>query len=250
MIPVTIPGLALAGTVALNTAYQANAIDLVLSAGWVAKIVLLILLAASVFSWAVIIMKHRTLKAAQKESHDFLNVFWYGQDLEDIFAKSEQFQRSPVATVFKAGFKELKKISQLESAPGHAKPNQILAGGLDNVHRALNRTTASEVTLLEKSVGLLATVGSTAPFVGLFGTVWGIMDSFQGIGATGNANLAVVAPGISEALIATAAGLLAAIPAVVAYNFFVGRIKTLATEMDTFGHDFMNIVQRSLLKSH
>jgi biopolymer transport protein TolQ len=224
---------------------QTSAIDLILQAGLMAKLVLVCLMGASLFSWSVILMKQQTIKVARKQSQLFLNTFWYGQDLEEIYTKSEQYTHSPVANVFKAGFKELKKLSQIEG-----KADLIKVDGLSNVSRALTRATLAEIGNLESAVGVLATVGSATPFIGLFGTVWGIMNSFQGIGATGSANLAVVAPGISEALITTAAGLFAAIPAVMAYNYFVGRIKVLATEMDTFSQDFLNIVQRSLMKAH
>ncbi len=227
---------------------SASTFDLILHASLVGKAVLLLLLGASLFSWAIIFMKRKTLKAAATETQSFLNMFWYGQDLEEIFHKSDQFTKSPVASVFKAGFKELKKISQLETSSNKQFP--ILTSGIENISRSLQRSTTAEIALLEKYVSVLATVGSTSPFVGLFGTVWGIMDSFQGIGATGNANLAVVAPGISEALIATAFGLAAAIPAVIGYNIFVGKIKALTSEMDTFSQDFLNIIQRSLLKTH
>lgn len=228
----------------MNTGMNLSALDLVLHAGLMVKFVLLSLLASSVLSWTVIVMKNKTLKLARKQSQAFLNTFWYGQDLEEIFSKSEQYPHSPVANVFKAGFKELKKLSQLDG-----KNEAVKGEGIENVARALNRATMAEISALESRVGLLATVGSATPFIGLFGTVWGIMNSFQGIGAMGSANLAVVAPGISEALIATAAGLAAAIPAVMFYNYFVGRIKMLATEMDTFSQDFLNIVQRSLMKA-
>ncbi len=231
----------------INSATSTNAFDLILHAGFVAKLVLLLLMVSSLFSWAIIFLKHRNLKSAQKESDVFLNAFWYGKDFDEVMTKSENLKKSPVANVFRAGYKEMKKITMLEEK-NPQKQGQILSGGIDNIQRALNRTTTQELTLLEKYVGILATIGSAAPFVGLLGTVWGIMDSFQNIGATGNANLAVVAPGISEALIATAAGLLAAIPAVVAYNFYVGKIKTLTNEMDNFSQDFINIIQRSLLK--
>lgn len=234
-------------TGAASSGLQTSAIDLVLQSGFIAKLVLLALMIASVLSWSVIFMKHKSLKIARKESQAFLNTFWYGQDLEDIYAKSEQYTRSPVAAVFKAGFKELKKLSQISEGTSD-KPDLLKNDGLDNISRALNRATMSEIGNLESAVGLLATVASATPFIGLFGTVWGIMSSFQGIGATGSANLAVVAPGISEALITTAAGLAAAIPAVMFYNYFVGRIKTLGTEMDVFSQDFLNIVQRSLMK--
>lgn len=190
-------------------------------------------------------MKYKIISKAIRESKQFLNVFWYGKDLEEIYSKSEKIRRSPVANVFKAGFKELKKISEIDAKmSATVKENTI-----SNISRTLSRTSLAEMSTLEKTVGLLATVGSATPFIGLFGTVWGIMNSFQGIGATGNANLAVVAPGISEALIATAAGLATAIPAVVAYNYFVGRIRSLANEMDMFSQDFLNIIQRSLLKT-
>jgi biopolymer transport protein TolQ len=221
---------------------QTNAIDLVLQSGLMAKLVLLCLLAASVLSWSVIIMKYRNIKTARKQSQAFLNTFWYGQDLEEIFSKSDQYTHSPVANVFKAGFKELKKVSSIDNKTARQE-------SISNITRALSRATMSEVGSLETAVSILATVGSATPFIGLFGTVWGIMNSFQGIGAAGSANLAVVAPGISEALITTAAGLFAAIPAVMSYNYFVNRIKSLATDMDTFSQDFLNIVQRSLMKA-
>lgn len=217
-----------------------TAFDLISQSGLVIKFVLLILLMASVFSWTIIFMKHRMVRMARRQSHEFLNTFWHGQDLEGIYARSETLHRSPVAKVFRAGFKELKKLSEVDQKISSVK--------IENIERALARTSLSEVTSLEKSTGLLATVGSATPFIGLFGTVWGIMNAFQNIGATGSANLAVVAPGIAEALITTAAGLAAAIPAVIAYNYFVGRIKGLSTEMDTFSQDFLNLIQRSLIK--
>ncbi|MEW6058258.1 MAG: protein TolQ [Bdellovibrionota bacterium] len=239
-----IAGALLTGAIAVNPIATAGPLDLILQSGFVVKLVLASLLLASVVSWAVIFMKNKAFRAAKKQSQAFLNTFWYGQDLEEIFSKVEQYPQSPVANVFKAGFKELKKLSQLEG-----KAEALRQDGLANVSRALTRATLSEISNLEIAVGILATVGSATPFVGLFGTVWGIMNSFQGIGTTGNANLAVVAPGISEALIATAAGLAAAIPAVMAYNYFVAKIKSMATEMDTFTQDFLNIVQRSLMKA-
>lgn len=220
-----------------------DAFHLILEAGLVVKLVLLLLLIASVLSWAIIVMKYKTLKAAKNDSQAFLNMFWYAQNLEEVHEKAEQFKQAPVAQVFKAGYKELKKLAQLEM-----KSDQMRAEGLQNVSRSLQRTTMVEISNLESAVQFLATIGSAGPFVGLFGTVWGIMHSFQGIGATGAANLAVVAPGISEALIATAIGLAAAIPAVIAYNFFVGRIKAVAMQIDTFNQDFLNIVQRSFMK--
>ncbi len=231
----------LTAAVNVNSPLQTSALDLILQAGWMVKFVLFCLLFASVLSWTVILMKHKAFKLAHKQSQAFLNVFWYGKNLDEVFTKTDEFPHSPVASVFKAGFKELKKFSNVEL---------LEKGGITNLSRALTRATISEIGSLEKTVGVLATVASAAPFIGLFGTVWGIMNSFQGIGATGSANLAVVAPGISEALIATAAGLAAAIPAVMFYNYFIAKIKALATEMDAFSQDFLNIVQRGVLKSN
>ena len=217
---------------------QTGVLDLVSQSGLVAQLVLLILLGSSVMSWAIIAMKYRSLKAATDENVRFLNIFWHGKSIEEIFSKTERYQSSPVAAVFKSGVKELKKLSG-----GDIKPLDV--SGVDNVSRALLRASTAEVATLERHVSWLATVASAAPFVGLFGTVWGIMNSFQSIGATGQANLSVVAPGISEALITTATGIGAAIPAVIAYNYFANSIKRLAVDMDCFSQDFLNIVQRS-----
>ncbi len=212
---------------------QVGILELVLEAGFAAKMVLLLLMAVSVYCWAIILMKWRILRHAMTENTKFLNLFWHGKGIEEVFSKSEKFTRSPVAAVFRSGYREMKKGSE---------------DNVDNVARALMRASNSEVASLERHIAWLATTASAAPFVGLFGTVWGIMVSFQNIGATGAANLAVVAPGISEALVATAAGIGAAIPAVVGYNYFVGQIKRLAIDMDCFSQDFLNIIQRSWSK--
>ncbi len=213
---------------------------LVGQAGFVVKLVLLILLSASIFSWAVIFLKWRTLRRARIENIQFVDVFWHGKSLDSIFEKTTSYQFSSVVELFKAGFKELKKLALAERS-------ELGTPEIENIQRALMRTSSVQVALFEKNVGWLATIASAAPFVGLFGTVWGIMDSFHEIGVTGSANLAVVAPGISEALIATAVGLAAAIPAVVAYNYFIGQIKALVAEMDCFSHDYINLIQRSFL---
>ena len=211
--------------------------DLIIQAGPMAKMVLLLLLAASIFSWAIIFMKWHSIKNATHDNALFLEIFWHSKNVDEAFSKADKFQYSPVASIFKAGYKELRRISGPESSA-------IGSDGVDNVNRALMRASNSEISIFEKNVGFLATTASAAPFVGLFGTVWGIMNSFQNIGATGAANLAVVAPGISEALITTATGIGAAIPAVVAYNYFAGQIKRLAADMDCFSQDFVNIIQR------
>ncbi len=217
-------------------------LDLISQSGPVAKLVLLLLLAASVVCWAIILVKWRVMRSAHSENAQFLTLFWNGKSIEEIFSKSDRFNRSPVASIFKSGVKELKKLT---STSGETRG--LDESGVHNVNRALNRASTAEIAALEKYVSILATTASAAPFVGLFGTVWGIMNSFQGIGASGSANLAVVAPGISEALITTATGIAAALPAVVAYNHFAGQIRRIAADMDCFSQDFLNIVQRSML---
>ncbi len=218
---------------------QTGIIDLIAEAGIVAKFVLLVLLGASIACWAVIFSKWRMIQLATLENEKFLEIFWGGKNVEEILAKSDQFTHSPVAAVFKQGIKELRKVSSHDSGSIHSdKVEQII--------RTLTRASTNEVASAERNLGWLASTASAAPFIGLFGTVWGIMNSFQSIGATGAANLAVVAPGISEALITTATGIGAAIPAVIGYNFFVGQVKKLAIELECFSQDFINIVQRSL----
>jgi biopolymer transport protein TolQ len=157
----------------------------------------------------------------------------------------ERFSHSPLCALFSEGYTELKKL--MEKGEEKEDPAVISTelGGIDNIARALRRATTSEITCLERYLTFLATTGSTAPFIGLFGTVWGIMTAFKGIGETGSASLAVVAPGIAEALVATAIGLVAAIPAVMGYNHFQNRIKVLIAEMDNFSTEFLNIVHRT-----
>ncbi len=219
---------------------QTGLLDLIIHAGLVVKLVLLSLLGASVFCWAIVFNKTKLMKKVSSSNQKFLTDFWQSKSIEEIYDHLDKYTSSPVAAVFKSGVKELKKITS--TGDRRLEPHHI-----DNISRALFRASATEVANLERLLTWLATTASSAPFVGLFGTVWGIMTSFQGIGATGSANLAVVAPGISEALIATAAGLACAIPAVITYNHFIGKIKRTAVEIDTFIQDFLNIIQRSIL---
>ena len=235
--------------------FRGSVIDLVLYSGPVVKIVLLILLFFSILSWAIIFAKLRLIRRADRESRAFLHIFWEGKQLSAIFADSKKLRSSPTAEVFRAGYVELNKLSQAASNPDSPRKISdptalnIELSGVDNISRSMRQATTSELTKLERSLGFLATTGSTTPFIGLFGTVWGIMDAFRGIGMRGSATLAVVAPGISEALIATAAGLAAAIPAVVAYNYYINRIKVLSAEMENFSAELLNIVKRHFLKS-
>lgn len=201
-----------------------------------------LLIIFSVLSWAIIVHKWWFLRRAARESEKFLNAFWEAKRLDQMYQQSESYKGSPVSQVFRAGYIELARLKK------RSGDDDSLGGGIENVERALRRSQNSEITAMESMTSFLATVGSTAPFIGLFGTVWGIMKAFKDIGKMGSANLATVAPGISEALIATAAGLAAAIPAVIAFNFFLSRIRVITSEMESFNHDFLNIVKRHFFK--
>lgn len=216
--------------------------------GIIVKLVLFVLIYFSVVSWAIIFYKLIQVHKANKESERFLAFFWQTKRFDAISAQVDRFASSPLSILFTEGYNELKKLG--ERVEEKSDPNIISTelGGIDNIARALRRATTSEITRLEKYLTFLATTGSTAPFIGLFGTVWGIMTAFKGIGETGSASLAVVAPGIAEALVATAIGLVAAIPAVMGFNHFQNKIKVLIAEMDNFSTEFLNIVQRSFGK--
>lgn len=227
--------------------------QLIGNSGIMVNSILLLLLSFSVMSWTIIFIKYRYIRRAFKESALFTEYFWKSRDLSEAFMKAKQLHSSPLAQVFRIGYVELKKVSQ-SVAPGKAAaPGQETltmgahVAGIDNVNRALRRATNTEITRITQMVPFLATTGNTAPFIGLFGTVWGIMTSFHGIAQRGSATLAVVAPGISEALIATAAGLAAAIPSVIAFNYFMQKIKIIETELQSFSADFLNIIERDIL---
>jgi len=204
------------------------------------KFFLFLLLFASIVTWAIIFTKIKLLNSAKIENDGFLELFWNSKALDEVQKEMDSYQRSPIAKVFQAGFKELRKLPILDRTPDGARE-------VSNIERALNRTHALEVDEMEKYLDWLASTASAAPFVGLFGTVWGIMNSFQNIGAMGSASLAIVAPGISEALISTAVGLAAAIPAAIFYNYILNRIKRMSLDLESFSQEFLNMVQRSLL---
>jgi len=231
-------------------------IQMIGNAGLMVQLVLLLLLFFSVTSWAIILIKFRYIRRAFKESDYFTDFFWKSRDLSEAFNKAKQFQGSPIARIFRIGYIELKKLSQsgisvttqprLASGQGPVTLDGRLMG-TDNLKRALRRAMNTELTRMSQLVPFLATTGNTTPFIGLFGTVWGIMNSFHGIGLKGSASLAVVAPGISEALIATAAGLAVAIPAVIAFNHFTNKIRIIESELQSFSADFLNIVERDII---
>lgn len=225
--------------------------ELIMGAGLMVKFVMLVLMFFSVVSWAIIALKYVQVRTARRDDERFMEVFWGGSSLESIHRETKSMRRSPLARLFQAAYQELSKIKR---APKHSSSEgenvENVAphlGGIESVERALRRETGSEMNRLERYSSFLATTGSTAPFVGLFGTVWGIMNSFREISTMGKVGMDVVAPGISEALIATAAGLAAAIPAVVAYNYFVSKTRNLGSEMDNFSQDLLNIIQRYFL---
>ena len=218
---------------------------LILGAGVIVKLVLILLLFFSVVSWAIILFKLVQVHRANSESDRFMDFFWKSKRFDTIASQVDRFPHSPLTVLFNEGYGELKKVVEGNGdSEGSALSTDL--GGVENVSRALRRATNSEITRLEKYLTFLATTGSTSPFIGLFGTVWGIMTAFENIGKTGSASLAVVAPGIAEALIATAIGLVAAIPAVMAYNHFQNKIRVLIKEMDNFSTEFLNIVQRNI----
>jgi len=233
-------------------------IHMISNAGTMVQFVMLLLLFFSIMSWAIILIKYRYIRKAFKESAEFTDFFWKSRDLSNAFAKAKQLHGSPLARIFRIGYVELKKTSQSaapQGPPAVQKPGgsqspalETRFTGTDNVQRALRRAITTEMTRMTQMVPFLATTGNTAPFIGLFGTVWGIMNSFHSIGQMGSANLAVVAPGISEALVATAAGLAAAIPAVIAFNFFMSKIRVVESELHSFSADFLNIIERDILR--
>ncbi len=231
-----------------------DVVSLILRSGPVAKLVLLILVIFSVLSWAIVLYKARHFRRADQQTRAFLDVFRRSSKFSEVQAVCRSLQDSPLVGLFQAGYAELN--AQLRGASGStaagATGERPAAGAtrptlrsLDAVDRALLRAAGTEVTKLEQRVGFLATTAAITPFIGLFGTVWGIMTAFQAIGAVGSSNLAIVAPGIAEALIATAAGLFAAIPAVYFYNHFTHQVKNFATAMDDFSMEFLNISERN-----
>lgn len=202
-------------------------VDLIKQSGPVAKVVLLILLFFSVVSWAIILSKWASLRRARTQSGRFLRAFRKAQRLQDMMAVSDQFKPSPLVPVFENGFQEFRRGQNLAS-----------------VQRATQIASSEELTRLERRLPWLATTGAVTPFIGLFGTVWGIIDAFQGLGNAGAATLRAVAPGISEALITTAAGLFAAIPAVIFYNFFTHDMREFGARMDDFSLELVNVLER------
>jgi biopolymer transport protein TolQ len=212
--------------------------------GWVAKIVLVTLLLFSLASWSVILAKWRELSSARAASDRFLRVFRKATRLNEAAEVAPRHRNSPLSAIFQAGYTELEAL--IRSARRTSGPDaQLKVKSLDGVQRSLQRAIGSELERLQRALPLLATTASVTPFIGLFGTVWGIMNTFRAIGATGSTSIVTVAPGIAEALVNTAAGLLAAIPAVIAYNHLLARVRHLRRRMDDFALEFLNLVERN-----
>jgi biopolymer transport protein TolQ len=232
--------------------------DLVMRAGPVGKLVLLILMGFSVASWAIIIHKWWMMRRIRRETFTFREIFAESDNLPLVYAATKQYQLSPLARIFAAGYTEL-RVHLTAKVPVRGRNgvsdelieepmNGPEAFDVGRFQRMLSLVASEETLRLERLLPFLATTGSATPFIGLFGTVWGVMNAFHGIGLRGSATLATVAPGISEALIATAAGLAAAIPAVIAYNHFVSQIRVMSAEMDNFAVEFASYAERELVK--
>jgi len=207
----------------------------------VVKAVLILLLLASFWSWVLIIDKSISFFTLKRRAREFERTFWSGRSLEDLYAQHSQQASQPFMAVFVAAWREFKR-----SFEGSAPRDVVLTGVKERVEKAMNVSIQRELEKIERGLGYLATVGSTAPFVGLFGTVWGIMTSFQAIAQRQDTTLAVVAPGIAEALFATALGLLAAIPAVIAYNRFINEVGRYGGRLDAFADEFSAFLSRQL----
>jgi biopolymer transport protein TolQ len=195
-------------------------------------------------------MKVRLFKNVRLDSEDFVETFWNSTNLSEAYNTASEFEYSPQAEVFVAGFGELEKINKIRNRNDDGRGVDTLdmqLATMDNLKRAVRKAASQKINQLGSSLPFLATTGSAAPFIGLFGTVWGIMASFHDIGQRGSASLAVVAPGISEALVATAAGLAVAIPAVIFYNYFSNKLEEIDGEISNFSTDFLNLVERNLL---
>jgi biopolymer transport protein TolQ len=241
-MPGFLVGQVVAPHVASTIAVSMDITELFAHASWVVKGVMSILALMFVIGLYIIIYKTLYLRRAAGESSQFTDSFWKSRDIEQIYKQAQALRNSPISQMFVAGYTELAKLASDEALKGDKE------GNLANIERALRRAQTVETTKLESMVPFLATTGSAGPFIGLFGTVVGIMFAFQDISVKGTATLQAVGPHIAEALFATAIGLVAAIPAVMAYNFFQRRIRVLRSEMDMFEQDYLNIIKRHFLR--
>lgn len=229
---------------------QLSIIDMIFHAGLVGQFIMLTLLLFSITSWSIVFMKARLFRKVKLDSEDFLETFWSSSNLSSAHKSAQEYEYSPEAAVFFAGYSELQKINKMRNRKDGQETSDSLEmqlATMDNLKRSMRKAHFQHLKQLGSALPFLATTGSATPFIGLFGTVWGIMASFHDIGQKGSASLAVVAPGISEALVATAAGLAVAIPAVIAYNHFSNKLDHVDSEIENFSTDFLNLVERDLL---
>jgi biopolymer transport protein TolQ len=222
---------------------------LVWNSGPIAKGVLVVLMIFSIVSWALIVEKAFQFRRVRRQTLEFLRVFREARRTSIVHTAARRLRQSPLAQLYSAAYQEVSGIPEVLDKVLDDFDEGLNGDRLEAVNRALRRASALEVARLEHYLPFLATTASATPFIGLFGTVWGVMAAFHGIGAQGSASLAVVAPGISEALVATAAGLGAAIPAVIGYNYFVNRVKHWAVEMEGFTMDLLNVLSRPVAKA-
>jgi biopolymer transport protein TolQ len=222
-------------------------IAIISGTGLIVKIVLLLLVTASIISWTIIFSKLTSLRIIRLDSEKFLDRFWKGKSLDSIYRETADLGQSPLSNIFRAAYQEFAKVSSKKDTEKEGGSDDLLHIGMDNVERVLKKTAIMEAFRVEKFLIYLAMIANAAPFIGLFGTVWGIMDAFSQLGQGGASTLEKVGPGISEALVATAIGLAAAIPASLFYNSFLSRAKHLRIEMEGFCIDFVNILKRSTI---
>ena len=228
--------------------FAGDIVQMVFHAGPMVKFILLLLFFFSISSWAIIFMKIRLLKKFKDEDERFLELFSSSREISKVYLQCKIFTFSPLAKIFRTGYAEFNRSKMLHGNPDENQGIQSQQQIVDHVNRAAKKVLFAQKSRLERGLTFLATTGNASPFIGLFGTVWGIMTSFTSIGMKGSASLAVVAPGIAEALIATAAGLAAAIPAVVAFNYFSNRSRASQAEMGNFIADFVGSLEKGLTK--
>ena len=223
----------------------ANIWTMIAELGLAVHLILIILLIFSLLCWTVILAKIRRFRQARRSNEDFEELFWESSDLNQIYGHARRVPEAPMAGVFLEGYRELRRLKE---CPRTQNPSMDVKLWLETLERSLNKGIRKEMTAMERTLPFLATTGNVAPFIGLFGTVWGIMRTFHSIGIRGSASLATVAPGISEALVATAAGLAAAIPAVIAFNGFMSWMARQETQLHGFAGDFLNTIERQLIQ--
>lgn len=219
-----------------------NVFQQVIESRGVVLVVLIVLVGMSVFTWFIIGFKWILFRRIRRDSQLFLDIFWRSESLESVYQAARGLRRCPLARMFEAAYTELGRFQK-----GNPTTGLVGSGGFENIERALRRSIQDETTYLERLVPFLATTGSSAPFIGLFGTVWGIMNAFAYI-SPDRPILETVTPHIAQALVATAIGLLAAIPAVMAFNYFQSRIRVFTVEMENFSIDFLNIMKRHFFR--